>query len=184
MMNYKIAIFSNSTKILEQELDVGTYILGRSQTADIRLDIPEVSRKHLEIIVDENGIILTNLSSHGSFWNKKVIQPGFCLQPDMEIALGKNTFLKNISEIGDSDETNIASAIPAVMQFLKATKNFSFGVRVTDEKAKKSFIPGTPTLSLITAATNQVWIIHQGLIQKATFMPLTFPAIWQARQGL
>ena len=40
----------------------------------------------------------------------------------MEIALGKNTFLKNISEIGDSDETNIASAIPAVMQFLKATK--------------------------------------------------------------
>ena len=72
MMNYKIAIFSNSTKILEQELDVGTYILGRSQTADIRLDIPEVSRKHLEIIVDENGIILTNLSSHGSFWNKKV----------------------------------------------------------------------------------------------------------------
>ena len=122
MMNYKIAIFSNSTKILEQELGVGTYILGRSQTSDIKLDIPEVSRKHLEIIVDENGIILTNLSSHGSFWNKKIIQPGFCLQPDMEIFLGKNTILKNVSEICDSDETNIASAIPAVMQFLKATK--------------------------------------------------------------
>jgi len=64
------------------ELSQGKYILGRSEEADIKIDDRSVSRKHAEILVLKNQVVIVDLSSsNGTFINgerisMKEVQPG------------------------------------------------------------------------------------------------------------
>ncbi len=52
------------------ELTQGKYILGRSDEADIQIDNNSVSRKHAEILVLKNQVVVVDLSSsNGTFVN-------------------------------------------------------------------------------------------------------------------
>jgi pSer/pThr/pTyr-binding forkhead associated (FHA) protein len=46
-------------------------IIGRSRNADIQIQDPAISRRHLEIRVEGDAVFVENTSSHGSTLNGK-----------------------------------------------------------------------------------------------------------------
>jgi ABC transport system ATP-binding/permease protein len=57
-------------------LPPGTYSIGRSVQADIQFDASNLSRLHIEVTVDENGVQVVDLhSSNGSFLNGERLTP-------------------------------------------------------------------------------------------------------------
>lgn len=61
-------IYVDHEKTLEGELSPGEHIAGRSHSADIHLSEPDVSGKHLKLLVTPEGIFAENLSSHGTIF--------------------------------------------------------------------------------------------------------------------
>ena len=56
------------------ELSQGKYILGRSDEADIKIDDRSVSRRHAEILVLKNQVVIVDLeSSNGTYVNGEKI---------------------------------------------------------------------------------------------------------------
>ncbi|HEY3496770.1 MAG TPA: FHA domain-containing protein, partial [Polyangiaceae bacterium] len=47
----------------EFELPVGRFLIGRSETCELPLDDPLVSRQHVALVVDESGVTLEDLGS-------------------------------------------------------------------------------------------------------------------------
>ncbi|HET59734.1 MAG TPA: FHA domain-containing protein, partial [Chloroflexi bacterium] len=57
-------------------LPPGKYSIGRSAQADIQFDAPNLSRLHVEVTVDEDGVQVVDLnSSNGSFLNGEKLTP-------------------------------------------------------------------------------------------------------------
>jgi pSer/pThr/pTyr-binding forkhead associated (FHA) protein len=56
-------------KILEQE----TYVLGRGTDADIQINDPGISRKHLAIEINEKIVVTDLNSTNGTFLNEEKI---------------------------------------------------------------------------------------------------------------
>jgi len=74
-----------------RELSSGKYSIGRSAQADIQFDAPNLSRLHVEVIVDENGVRVVDLnSSNGSFLNGEKLMPqqAYQMKPGDLLRLG------------------------------------------------------------------------------------------------
>ncbi len=142
MQKCRIIISTNGRSILEQELSSGVYILGRSQDSDLKIDVPDVSRTHLEIHVDENGVTLTDRSSSGTYFDNRRIPVGFLLQNEMEVHLGKTTVLTCSIEAEDPNETIIAPTNPEAAKIL-SPQNATQPRNINLENKEKVFFEGT-----------------------------------------
>ena len=63
-------------------------IVGRSKNADLQVDDPLVSRRHLEIRVETDGVFVENKSTQGSSLNGKPLVGVVSLNPGDEIVIG------------------------------------------------------------------------------------------------
>ena len=76
----------------EISLQKGTYILGRSDECQITVADPGISKKHISLEVDEQGVIINDLqSSNGTFLNGVKIQESEIQNKD-KVSIYKTTF--------------------------------------------------------------------------------------------
>jgi pSer/pThr/pTyr-binding forkhead associated (FHA) protein len=72
-----VSININAEKIEDFEIDKKSFSIGRSKDADITLAIEGISRKHLQIDIEDDQIFVTDLnSSNGVFINEEKIEAG------------------------------------------------------------------------------------------------------------
>jgi two-component system, NtrC family, response regulator AtoC len=72
----------------------GEVIIGRSETADLRIDDGSVSRQHARLVLDGESAVVSDLGSHnGTYVNKVKIASGRVLQPNDVIRIHKTTLI-------------------------------------------------------------------------------------------
>ena len=84
-------IYVNGGKDQEGELPVGEHVVGRSRTADIHIPEPDVSGRHLKIVVDPDGAWAENLSSHGVTCDGRPLSERIALADRMVLRLSNST---------------------------------------------------------------------------------------------
>lgn len=86
-------------------LPLGVTTIGRKDDCGIRIPVPEVSRTHAEIFVDEDGPVLRDLgAANGTFLNDKRSTEED-LDPGDQITIGPVVFTVQID--GDPEEAEI-----------------------------------------------------------------------------
>ncbi|MBC7976704.1 MAG: sigma 54-interacting transcriptional regulator [Myxococcales bacterium] len=72
----------------------GDVVIGRSESANLRIDDASVSRQHARLVIDGDGVTLIDLGSHnGTFVNKARVSGRRVLQPDDVITIHKTTLI-------------------------------------------------------------------------------------------
>jgi pSer/pThr/pTyr-binding forkhead associated (FHA) protein len=93
----------------EHELPVGETILGRSFDCQLRFNHSSVSRKHLRIVVTQDGVTVEDLgSSNGSYVNATRIGTSIALRDGDNLVIGKRKLSVRILEgdVGDAVDTD------------------------------------------------------------------------------
>ena len=90
----RYVVYVNGGREQEGELPVGEYVVGRSRTAEIHIPEPDVSGKHVKIVVDAAGARVENLSSHGTVYGGRPLSGTAALADGMVLRLGKRTELR------------------------------------------------------------------------------------------
>jgi DNA-binding winged helix-turn-helix (wHTH) protein len=87
-------------------LHTGDRVAGRDPGADIRLDSPQVSRRHARFAVDAPSVVLEDLGSkNGTFVGGKRIAAAVRLKAGDQVRIGPFTFVFQIDVIPASTET-------------------------------------------------------------------------------
>lgn len=87
-MNVTLLVFAPNGKSRSIPLKPGRYIIGRHESATLRIPHPQVSRQHCELTVDPASISVRDLkSSNGTYRNQKKIDAG-TLQAGDFVSLG------------------------------------------------------------------------------------------------
>lgn len=88
-MGCKLKIFSSGNKENAYRLTDGEYIVGRSRSAQIKVEEPDVSGKHLLLKVSGDKITAENLSSHGTMLENVSIESPVSVSSGQCLKLGK-----------------------------------------------------------------------------------------------
>lgn len=76
-MNVTLLVFAPNGKSRSIPLKPGRYVVGRHETATLRIPHPQVSRQHCEFTIEPNSISIRDLkSSNGTFRNQQKIDAG------------------------------------------------------------------------------------------------------------
>lgn len=87
-MNVTLLVFAPNGKSRAIPLKPGRYVIGRHESATLRIPHPQVSRQHCELTIDPASISVRDLkSSNGTFRNQQKIEAGTLEAGDF-IALG------------------------------------------------------------------------------------------------
>ena len=115
MIRYIVCV--DGDKVQEGELAEGEHIVGRSRTADIHLPEPDVSGRHLKLLVTSDSVRAENLSSHGTTRDGKPLDADEPLTDGAVLRLSKSTELRfeiklpaHPSELPTDTETVIPGA--------------------------------------------------------------------------
>ena len=107
-------------------------VIGRTNSCDLRIPVPDVSRKHCELVLEDDELVLRDLeSSNGTLCNdKRVVE--IELEPGDTIAVGPVRFVVQIE--GDPAEV---APLPTTLG------SVDFNVDVDDPRATESaLMPG------------------------------------------
>jgi len=89
-----LLVFGEATSSMYPLPDAGELVIGRSETADIRIDDALVSRHHARLALDHGLITITDLGSQkGTYVNGVQITGALALRPDDRIQLHKTTLI-------------------------------------------------------------------------------------------
>ncbi|MFM9956740.1 MAG: FHA domain-containing protein [Phycisphaerales bacterium] len=87
-MNVTLLVFAPNGKSRSIPLKPGRYIVGRHETATLRIPHPQVSRQHCEFTIEPSSIVVRDLkSANGTFRNHQKIDAGTLEAGDF-IAIG------------------------------------------------------------------------------------------------
>ena len=87
-MNGQLTILEGVGQGTSKPLASTLMIVGRSKNADFQVEDPLVSRRHLEIRVEADGVFVENQSAHGSSLNGKPLAGVVSLNPGDVIEIG------------------------------------------------------------------------------------------------
>src|SRR5688500_10464742 len=90
----RLLVFSQDTLATHPLPQRGTLIIGRHEDADVRIDVPYISRKHAAIHVDGESVRIEDLgSSNGTRVKERVLRRGEdeALAPGDVVELGAST---------------------------------------------------------------------------------------------
>lgn len=89
-----LLVFSGATSWMFRLPSRGEVVIGRSETADLRIDERSVSRQHARLAIDADGVTITDLGSHNGTYVNKVRITGSCtLQANDVIRIHKATLV-------------------------------------------------------------------------------------------
>ena len=89
-----LLVFSGSSSWMFRLPPSGDVIIGRSETADLRIDDASVSRQHARLALDGGTVTITDLGSHaGTYVNEVKLAGTRALQPNDVIAIQKTTLI-------------------------------------------------------------------------------------------
>ena len=73
----KLTVYRPGESALEAKLDTGAYVIGASKDCHVRIDRPDISGRHAQVIIRDNKIIIMDLgSSNGTFIGNDQIYSG------------------------------------------------------------------------------------------------------------
>lgn len=76
-MNVSLVVFTPNGSTKTINLRSGRYVIGRKDTASLRIALPQVSREHCELVVEGEQLKFRDLkSSNGTFKNNKRTETG------------------------------------------------------------------------------------------------------------
>lgn len=91
-------------------LGYGVFILGRSASADYRVDGTAVSRQHARLTVSDQGVFIEDLSSrNGLFVNDVLVRRSVPLDPGDRIRLGDREVVLDGRPPGTDDQVRLSS---------------------------------------------------------------------------
>ncbi len=103
-MDAKLIMFREDGKRREFPLRLGATAIGRKTDCDIRIPLAEVSRRHAEVTVDEDAVVLKDLgAANGTFLNNRRITEED-LEPGDQILIGPVVFTVQIDGEPAEDE--------------------------------------------------------------------------------
>ncbi|MEZ4845918.1 MAG: FHA domain-containing protein [Bdellovibrionota bacterium] len=122
MKKASLHIISGTPERRVTPLDVGTYILGRGSQANVQIPSREISRKHAQIIVSEDEIILQDCgSANGTLLNGNKIMLEKLKSGD-QITVANVTLELRIDDDSDQPTGNKQSFANQATLYLAATK--------------------------------------------------------------
>lgn len=91
-------------------------LVGRHSTADVRLPLPDVSRRHCQIVYDDNGWNVIDLDSLNGVWvNDQRVNQSTLGQNDT-LTIGPYRFLVSLAEdVKDDDQTGVLQSIIRIL---------------------------------------------------------------------
>ena len=96
-MDVSLIMFKEDGQRKEFALDLGKTVIGRQEDCDLRIPLPEISRKHSLLIVTEDSVTLRDLgSANGTYVNNKKISE-VELSPGDHIVIGPLVFTVQIN---------------------------------------------------------------------------------------
>lgn len=96
-MDVSLIMFKEDGQRKEFALDLGKTVIGRQEECDLRIPLPEISRKHTLVIVSENAVTIRDLgSANGTYVNNKKISETE-LSPGDHIVIGPLVFTVQIN---------------------------------------------------------------------------------------
>lgn len=85
-------------------------LIGRTNSCDLRIPVPDVSRKHCELVLEDGELVLRDLeSSNGTFCNKNRVQE-IELEPGDNVTVGPVNFVVQID--GEPGEVAAMPTVP------------------------------------------------------------------------
>jgi pSer/pThr/pTyr-binding forkhead associated (FHA) protein len=111
-MEVKIIMFSENGERRDFVLSEGATTIGRKTDCDIRIPLPDISRRHAEIFLDEDGAVLKDLgAANGTFLNNRRITEED-LEPGDQLVIGPVVFTVQIDgEPGDDEIIQVRTKI-------------------------------------------------------------------------
>src|SRR6185503_16037012 len=98
-----LLVFSGGTSWMYRLPLSGSVVIGRSETADLRIDERSISRQHARIVLDGEAATITDLGSHnGTYVNKVRITGSQLLQPNDVIRIHKAILVFHATSLTDS----------------------------------------------------------------------------------
>lgn len=114
-MDCRLVMFREDGSKRVFPLSQGTTAIGRKDDCGIRIPLAVISRRHAEIAVDDDGVVLKNLgASNGTFLNNRRIEGEEDLEPGDQIIIGPVIFTVQIDgEPSDDDLVEIRTKVHA-----------------------------------------------------------------------
>src|ERR1041384_847569 len=95
-----LLVFSGATSWMFRLPSSGEVVIGRSETADLRIDERSVSRQHARLVIEADGVTITDLGSHNGTYVNKVRITGSCtLQANDVIRIHKATLVSHATSL-------------------------------------------------------------------------------------
>lgn len=89
---FEIVVTNGGAEVVRKTLSAGEYVIGQDTTADLVLDLPEVSPKHAQLTIDDDSIYIEDLGSDaGTSINGRLVQDKTRVWPSQEICIGAAT---------------------------------------------------------------------------------------------
>jgi two-component system, NtrC family, response regulator AtoC len=106
-----LLVFSGGSSWMFRLPASGDIIIGRSESADLRIDDGSVSRRHARIVLDGSAAVIADLGSHnGTYVNKARVNGRRTLQPNDLIRIHKATLI--FHELVAGAEVAAGAAVP------------------------------------------------------------------------
>ena len=110
---YRLTLLVNGER-QTQDLDNGTYFIGRGEMCRVRLAFPDVSERHALLMIGEDGVTIKDLnSSNGTFVNGEPIEGEARLDDGSVVQIGE-TMLR-VSADPESSSDSSSSGEPRIL---------------------------------------------------------------------
>jgi len=113
-MRMKLVMFREDGSRRDFPVSVGATTIGRKDDCTIRIPLATISRRHAEIVVDNDGAVLRDLgAANGTYLNNRRITEED-LEPGDQIVIGPVVFTVQIDgEPSDNEIIKIRTKVPA-----------------------------------------------------------------------
>ncbi len=112
-MDVKLIMFTEDGTRREFTLREGVNTIGRKQDCDIRIPLSDVSRRHTEILIQDDEVVIKDLgAANGTYLNNRRVEEED-LEPGDQIIIGPVVFTVQID--GDPEDDEIM-AIPTKLR--------------------------------------------------------------------
>src|SRR5258705_13913681 len=103
----EIIVTADGAEVIRKILRPGDYVIGRENDCDVQFNVPLVSRRHAQLIVNFDHVLIEDLgSSNGTFINGKPVTETTRLWPNQKIQIGAATIeLRRLEVAPDGDES-------------------------------------------------------------------------------